>query len=133
MTNSNQVHVFEKFLPYLRLLQSYNREHFHPSNPNVQLNRKRAIGFTLFASLAFILLFLAIWSLFESLFVKDFETIAINLPMMASELILSLMYPALISKNRVIFETIDRLQQVINERELQSKTIVVSLLFLPFD
>lgn len=112
----DRVVVLSRFRPLLRLLQAFNFEHFHHHNWRSTL---RSICCGLYAFLIGLLILaeilLGIWYVVENDY--EFGKLVIALPMQTSIAQMEITYLSLLRKNRIIRETIERLQIMIDSRE----------------
>lgn len=116
MDATKKTRVLQAFELYLNILKIFNVENFKQSNGEKTLkNIGFACGMTGCLSLIPFLSVLLIWHLVgTSEVLRHFCLIA---PLIISILQMGIKYIALASKNRVINETIERLQNVIDQRK----------------
>ena len=122
MNNPGYIRVLNDFTPYLRLITSFNPDHFCHRN-------SRYISFSVFyAFVATVILLsmpihhvLGIWHLTE--IEANLKGIAIAVVFLITFTLSEAIFIALLMKNDVIDETIKKLQQLIDQRESSQDTI----------
>lgn len=130
MENSKKkIEIFVKFRPYLHLLRAYNPENCHHNNWRCNLHSiSLAFGATLFIYAILLVDILIVWLLLEN--DADAKAIVVSMPIVCSFLLASIAYVALLTENRVISETIERIQNLVDQRELRSISFLNKILSL---
>lgn len=116
MENSRKICILEQFRPYLRLLEAYNPKHFH--HPD-WLHFLHSVSYALCATAMVVHLplvaSLAIWYLIEV--PVDLKMFVVQVPIQCCALQILIALLALLAKASNITETINRIQDLINQRE----------------
>lgn len=116
MENSRKIHVLNEFKFSLGFLTAYNENIFRHSD---WLRNLRSAGIAVYTTMLYVshstLIVLSIWYLIESEFElgKFLAVAAILISLFQMDLVII----ALLMKNRVIVETINQLQKVVNQRK----------------
>lgn len=112
----NRIDVLSKLKPYLRLIKAYNIENFSHTNWQCLLRSVcNAFGATLIIISMPMFIILGTWYLIEN--DADLKKFVVALPLLISLLMMTLIFIALMVKNRVITEIIDRLQRTVDQSE----------------
>lgn len=112
----NEMLILYEFRPYLRLLRAFHYQNFHHSNwSDIVHSILDAVCLTLVILLAPIMIMLGLWYLIETN--GDLTSTVESLPVLCSLTQMLLAFIAMIINNRAICETIEQLQNVINQRE----------------
>lgn len=116
MENSMKMPVLNAFNVFLRILKIYNCENFQ-RNGQKQYVRNVCLAFVLttFATLVPIMCGLAIWYIFDNGCALIIVVVVIPPTLTALQLFLS--FITLAARNRIISQTIDRIQKVIDHRK----------------
>lgn len=116
MEKRKKVVVLGAFQKYLRLLKVYNSENFKKTDENQFVrNVCIAVGATIVIGLIPIVVYLGIWYIFDN--GATLQIIVIAMPIIISILQLIIALFAMISENRVISETIERIKNVTTKRK----------------
>lgn len=119
MTNSTKIHVLNDVKLYLSLLQAYNAENFHYRSPRHMLTSiLHAFYATLMILLLFVLIVLCTWYMVER--GANLIKIIVSLPMLLGILQMLITFIALLTNNRIVTETINRVQNSVDQRKLVS-------------
>lgn len=126
MNNSGYIRVLDAFNPYLRLIKSYNSNNFRQPNWHC-ISSNAFYAFVATTTLISLPIFqvLGIWYMFEN--EASLINMAITLPILITITQIEITFGALIIKNGVIDEIINKLQQLIDHRESwywQSRTFL---------
>lgn len=119
MEKPKEIRAFKSLDPYLHILRAYNSENFCQTN---RLYLLKNIGFacvtTIFSSLLPIIIVLATWWLLDRSGV--IQHVIVIAPIILTLVQMFIKYMALTMKNRVISETIKRLQNAIDTSRYSS-------------
>lgn len=109
--------IFTEYRPFHSLITAYNLENFHHPNWRCKLQSIYCVFWT-----TLINLFVPILTIFLTWFLIEngakFNQIVVALPIVISSLQMELILIALIMRNRIITETIKRIEDLVNQREL---------------
>lgn len=116
MAEPEKLYVFSAFRYFLIILKALNVENFGRNEPNrfVQ-NLCVACGVTIFVGLMPITFALGLWYVYD--YNGAVKIIVVVIPPILTMLQLFLTFITLRAKNRVISETIERIQTLINQRK----------------
>lgn len=108
--------ALEKFTVYLRILQAYNIENFQKTE-NILSSYSLAFVVTVPLVVATIAVILGFWHLLDN--PDNVENIVAFLPIFFAALKELISYASFVPKNRIIQKTIDRIQQIVDQREFE--------------
>lgn len=115
MANSNKIKILAELNAYLRILTAYNKDNFNHRHWRCLLHSVfYAICSTMIILLVPVFISLGIWYLLENN--VDLKRFIVALPLLLSLLQIEVTFVAMLTKNRVINETIEQLQRIIDQR-----------------
>lgn len=116
MSTPDKVHIFTEFTFYLRLLNAFDFKQFHQNNWRQNLRSAFfALGATAIIVLPPVSVLLDIWYLIEQK--SDVKTCVVAVPMLSSIVNVHFTFIVLLMNKRVLFETIGRIQGLVNQGE----------------
>lgn len=118
-TNPKEISISRAFRPFLRQLNAFNCENFQYNNTkwrSILRNVFYAFASTMMIFLLAAISVLAFWFLIE--INANLKRFFVSLPLVISTTQMEITLIVLLMKNRVINNTIDRLQSLVNQREL---------------
>lgn len=115
MSSNKEIHVFESFRPFLRILQVYNSNNIPVNRMEKFYQIVKIIGFSFLVLLCLTIIAFGVWFcvIFDFRFDKAAQPIAVLL--YSAQLLC--MYSALIIQNRRINAIVDRMHDLINQRK----------------
>lgn len=117
MENSKKIHILNEFRPYLRLIEAFNHEHFNDTDWH---GIKSSVFYAFCAVLTILLAptvaLLLFWRCAENNF--DFIIFVVTIPLLISSLQVDSIFIALMWKSPIVNETIERVQKLVDRREL---------------
>lgn len=126
-----EIRVLNRFRPYLRVLQAFNHENFHHHDWR---STRRSIYYGCFSFLigtfTATVIFLSVWFLIDN--DCDFGKLVVLLPLQMSIIQMGLTFLPLVKNNRIINETIERIQLVVEKREYAFRVFLSISGFPPF-
>lgn len=114
MENFSKIYVLSTFRPFLHRIKAFNSEHFHQSTWHLGVPYAICSIVMIFTLSSIVLL--GVWNLID--IDAGFKKLVVALPLIITLFQLDVMFVALVMKNHVITGAIDRLQEVIDQREL---------------
>lgn len=118
MGNFDRVRVLNELRPFLRLINAYNSDYFRDSNWRGSLRSVCiALCATIMICLIPIFISLGAWYLIEN--EAAMRKVVVALPILFTFGQTDATFVALILRHRIINETIDRLQKVVDQREFK--------------
>lgn len=131
MANTTTVRVFTPFNTYLRILKAYNSENFQRSDPrNCLRNVCYAIGVTVLIALIPIVIALVVWYIFDN--GASMNAVVVGTPIILTLLQFVVIFIGLIAENRIISQTIHRIQVTIDQRMYFSRETFFSIYILKY-
>lgn len=116
MQNTDKIIVLGAFDAFLRILKAYNSENFERSGRRLCVrNLCFAAGVTIFVALIPIVCALGIWHMIDN--GGAMEVVVVALPTIISLIQLIITIVALLAENRLISETIDTIQSIVDRRK----------------
>lgn len=116
MENLKKITALNAFNPYLRLIKSYNFENFERNDQSRYVKNVCFVSIlTTFIALMPIICALAIWYIIDN--GGAMRIVVVVVPPTLTVLQLLVTFITLTAKIRVVSETIDRIQNVVDERE----------------
>lgn len=114
MDNSGPVHVLHKLRAFLRLMNAYNPAYFRENTP-------RSVAFAICATgiIFLIPIFISLGALYLIENNAELRKVVVALPIMFTFGQTDAAFVAILLKYRIINETIDRLQTVVDQRKLK--------------
>lgn len=120
MNNYKNIHVLNGFKPFLRLLKAFNSDILFHYNSNWRLalhSAKYAFYSTMILISSVNLILFGCWYLLET--GAMLETIVVSLPLLMGLLQTTTSFIAMLIRNRIIIEAINRMQNVVDQRKYQ--------------
>lgn len=125
------IHVLNAFRPYLRLLTAYKRANINDSNWRCfSRSFYNVFHTTLMIVVVPLPILLSIWYLMEN--DSDLMKLVTAVPLLVSMLQMVITFIAMIAKNHIIIEVIDRLQLAVNQRKIANKNSLKILISAHF-
>lgn len=117
MENSKKIHILTEFKPYIRLIEAFNHENFNNSNWHDTI----LSVFYAFCAISTIILAPTValslfWRCAENNF--DFTIFVVTIPLLISSLQVDSIFIALMWKNHIVHDTIERVQKLVDRRKL---------------